>query len=260
VSSADLLASVSAVLRRCDTELGWRLNEPELARHATALVPLLEHDASPAQIRLVAINFHADHALVAALQNVLHPGHEQAWSNWMRQILGVLRRAGMAWSSDPAIDDEDLAQIARAEIARALPAFRYRSRFSSWAYRVAVQSVTRQIRLAHAEKRAVRPDSLERLADEEAPAATADDPESAAAARLLAQRVADVLTAHTDPRLLAIFRQWAFEDRGTAEIGAVVRLHPSRVRALLAQAREALRADPVIKAWHDGGELRDEAA
>jgi RNA polymerase sigma factor (sigma-70 family) len=259
LSPADSLALLGNVIRACNDELAWNLNEEHVQSYTTALARCLDPATPPDLLRAAAVNYHADHALVAAMRDALHPGHDSSWDGWMRQVLGVLRRAGVAWSDDPAIDLEDLAQVARAELARALPAYRFQSRFSSWAYRVVVQSAARQIRHARAEKRSARPDSLHQAPGVDALVATVADPELAAQGRLLAERVAAVLAAQPDRRLLSIFQQWALEERGTAEIGAVVRLHPSRVRALLAQARQALRADPVIQAWY-AGERRDEAA
>lgn len=251
---------LAAVVSACNAELDWDLDEAELRRAIEAIRACLVPDTPLELIRTVAVNYHADHARVEALRDALNRDHQAAWADWMRQVIGVLRRAGMAWSDDPAIDLEDLAQVARAELARALPGYAYHSRLSSWAYRVVVQSVTRQIRRANAEKRAARPASLEHLAAEALPHAPMADPEVAARGRLLAERVATVLAAQADRRLLGIFQQWAVEDRATAEIGALVQLHPSRVRALLAEARQALRADPVIRAWYDGAERRNEAA
>lgn len=252
--------SLPSVVRACNLELAWGLSDERLHRLAAAVRPFVAPDEPATQIRTVVLNYVADHASVEALRDELHRDHQATWAGWMRQVVGVLRRAGMAWSDDPAIDLEDLAQVARAELARALPGYAYQSRLSSWAYRVVVQSVTRQIRRARAEKRAARPASLERIAPEVLPHAPMADPDVAARGRLLAERVAAVLAAQADRRLLGIFQQWALEDRATAEIGALVQLHPSRVRALLAEARQALRADPVIRAWHDGVELRNEAA
>lgn len=258
--SAESFAALFNVVSTCNDELAWGLRGDVVRRYAAELAAVLDGARAPEELRAAALNYHADHDQVAALRDALHPAHARAWEGWMYQVVGVLRRAGMAWSDDPAIDVEDLAQVARADLARALPSYRYESRFSSWAYRVVVQSATRQIRRARAEKRAVRPASLDQAEVSALIPDPAADPESIARARLLAERVAAVLSAQPDQRLLVIFQQWSLEERGTAEIGALVRLHPSRVRALLARAREALRADPAIRAWLDGAEPHDEAA
>ncbi len=83
---------------------------------------------------------------VAALRDARQAGHEQAWQQWMHQALLILRRAGLAWSSDQAVDSDDLAQIARAELVRALPSYRYQSRLFIWANRVVVQIARRHLR------------------------------------------------------------------------------------------------------------------
>lgn len=258
--SVESLAALFSAVSACNDDLAWGLGKDAMSHYAAELATALGDVRPPEELRAAALNYHADHAQVAALRDALHPAHARAWEAWMHQVVGVLRRAGMAWSDDPAVEVEDLAQVARADLARALPSYRYESRFSSWAYRVVVQSATRQIRRARAEKRAVRPASLDQSEEAALVSDPAADPESAARARLLAERVATVLSAQPDQRLLVIFQQWSLEERGTAEIGALVRLHPSRVRALLARAREALRADPAIQAWHEGAEPRDEAA
>lgn len=90
------------------------LNAETVHRYAEALSKLLDASASAsaAQIRFVAMNYHADHALVAALSTATDPAHTAAWASWLRQVLGVLRRAGLS---------------------QTLPSFRHQSRLSSWA-------------------------------------------------------------------------------------------------------------------------------
>ncbi len=62
-----------------------------------------------------------------------------------------------------------------------------------------------------------------------------------------------ILAEQPDQRLGHLFYLWAVEDRRSAEIGALVHLHPSRVRALLQQIRLLLRDHPAIRAWQEGG-------
>lgn len=244
------------LIAACDRQLGWALDGTARERYAAAVAPLLAGlpiDRWPA----VAANFHADHRSVEALRAAGHPGHARAWERWSSQALGVLRSAGLDWSSDGAVGAEDMVQIALAALAQALPSYRYHSRFSSWAYSVIVRSAQRQLRFAGAQRRSAAPASLEAVDEGDQPAGPADTQEQQARARLLAEGVGRVLAAHRDRRLGPIFHLWAVEERTSAEIGELVGLHESRVRALLKQAREELRASPEIRAWaehaDDGG-------
>src|SRR5262249_37742412 len=153
----------------------------------------------------LALHYHQDHALVQALLQHGHAQHDRAWNAWFGQVIPILRHAGLAWLDDAAIDLEDLAQAARAELARALPSFRYASRFSTWAHQVIVQSTQRFIRDRQALKRAGRPTSLEQTRVDDLPVRAADRPEAEAHARVLAALINDILIAQPDPRLAQIF-------------------------------------------------------
>jgi RNA polymerase sigma factor (sigma-70 family) len=181
------------------------------------------------------------------------------WTSWMAQVLLILRKAGLDWSSDMLFDGEDLAQIARIELVRAIASFHYASRFSTWAHQVIVRSVQRAIRDRQALKRAIRPASLDQLPHVDASIGDAEHPESAAAARVLAERIAAVLEEQADQRLARIFHLWAVADLRVEEIGKIVHLHPSRVRALLLQARQILRDAPEIQSWREDIDDRDRA-
>jgi DNA-directed RNA polymerase specialized sigma24 family protein len=54
-----------------------------------------------------------------------------------------------------------------------------------------------------------------------------------------------------DDRLATIFRQRYLFERSAEEIGNQFQLHPSRIRALLKQARLILAEDPTLRAWLD---------
>jgi len=238
------------MIRRIDQELGWRLAESEHESYAAHLRPHIPEECTDDQLRRIALNYHADHALVEALQDRQHRQYEAAWSTWIAQVLPILRKAGLDWSSDTIFTSEDLVQIARIELVRAIPSFRYASRLSTWAHQVIVQSVQRAIRDSQALKRAIRPDSLEQLPHVDVSIGDAEHPEAATAARVLAERLAAVLEEQADQRLARIFHLWAVADLRVEEIGKIVHLHPSRVRALLLQARQILRAAPEIQSWH----------
>jgi RNA polymerase sigma factor (sigma-70 family) len=234
---------------------GWKLDVKTCQRYADEIAPLLAADAPDDLIADVVANYHADHLAVKDLLDPALPGHASAWEQWMRQVLHILQHAGLAWLSDGAVDSEDLVQIACAELARALPSYRYQSRLSAWAYRVIVQITRRYLRDSRRAKRAIRPDSLDRLTsvDDSAPVAS-EAAEETVHARLLYEQVRAVLDKQPDQRLGLIFHLAAIEDRRVAEIGALVQLSQPRVRALLQQIRQVLREHPTLQAWAEAGE------
>jgi len=232
-------------------DLDWSLDAQAQARYTAALHTYVSADMPAAQLRRMVINYHADHERVEALLDLHHQQHTDEWLSWMRQVTAILHKNGLTWSQDAAYDAEDLAQIARTALFRGLPDFRYASRFSTWAYRVVVQSVQRHIRARHTQKRTGQLHSLEANPVLDVPIDERENPETIATARLLAQQVAATLGSHPDGRLARLFELWATEDRKVEEIGALVQLHPSRVRALLAQARHVLQHDPGVQQWLD---------
>jgi RNA polymerase sigma-70 factor (ECF subfamily) len=228
------------------------LSDDEQKSYISALLPLLSDDVSDTRLRQTLIAYHADHALVESLRARGHMQSEANWNAWSKQVIAILQRAGLLWSSDFAVDSEDLAQIAQMELIRSLASFRYNSRFSTWAYQVVVRGVQRHLRNARAQKRAARPESLDQLpADIEIKQDNLENPITLAEAHTLAEQIAAILTDYADQRLAQIFQLWANADLSAEEIGRRVKLSPSRVRTLLAQAREHLRQHPQIRAWLD---------
>jgi RNA polymerase sigma factor (sigma-70 family) len=247
-SHDDFHGRLHHLITTLNAEHAWALVPHDEERYFAALAPLLAGLPSEQWAAVVA-NFHADHDLVAALRDERHPDHGPAWERYAGQVLGILRRAGRDWSRDGAVGVDDLAQIARAELVRALPGYRYRSRFSTWAFTVVSRCARDQIRFASTLRRSGATVSLHALDEAAEPPDPQELHERAARARLLAERIAAVLDTHPDRRLRPIFHLSAVEERTSAEIGALVNLHESRVRALLKLARELLRADPEIRAW-----------
>jgi RNA polymerase sigma factor (sigma-70 family) len=250
VRDREQLERCRQLVARCEERLGWPLSDVARDSYARALAPLL--DGLDADLwETVAANYHADHTAVAALRDSGHPDHNRAWARWSSQALGMLRRQGLDWLRDGAVSAEDMAQIVLAELVRALPSYGYRSRFSTWTYSLVGRCAQRQVRAAGAKRRSAPVESLDAVDADAPPADPHARHEQAANARILAALVAQALAANPDRRLATIFQLWAIEDRTMAEIGAVVRLHESRVRFLLKQARELLRADPAILLWAD---------
>ena len=245
----DLLARCQATVLTCDTELGWGLSAAACRRYAVALCGLLTEGAPDKLVRDVAVNYHADHALVEALCNTEEPRHYEAWREWMGRALGVLRAKGFGRSEHTLLDAEDLSQVAYAALVRSLPSYRFRSRFSSWAFRVIVQSAQNELRGTRARKRATHPSSLDVLAEHDHPADPRSYDEERAQAQLLSGLVRSVFAAHPDERLGRVFHLWAVEDQRVAEIGERLRLNPSRVRALLREARALLQDNNAIRQW-----------
>jgi RNA polymerase sigma factor (sigma-70 family) len=245
-----------AVVAECDAVEGWRLTRSQREHYATALAAIIATDLPPHSVRQVVVNYHQDHRLVAILRDAQHPDHVIRWIRWTQRVQAVLAQAGLNWSSDAAVDGEDLTQIALMALARALPSYRYRSRFNVWAYSVVTRAIRRHIRDSLRERRAARPASLDQLiaAEGESGPATEDDGASAAHARLLYEHVRAVLAGHPDRRLKYLFHLAYVEGRSMAEIGGAVRLHHSRVRTLLHQARTMLHNDPEIQAWRQAGD------
>ena len=238
-----------AAVEECNAALRWEIDAAQRQCYAAAMNTFLADDATDDQLRDTAANYHADHAMVAALRDQAARSHDHLWEQWMRQVLQVLRRAGLAWSSDGAIDSDDLAQIARVELVRALPGYRYQSRFTIWASRVVVQSVRRHLRDSQRAKRAVRPESLDQIAEADAPLDLFNTTESNVHARVLYDMIMAILAEQPDQRWRYLFHLAAVEDLRVAEIGALVQLSQPRVRALLQQIRQLLQQNPAIEAW-----------
>lgn len=256
MGDTDMATRCGTLLSMLDRAFGWQLDGQTIHRYRSALASLLPPDCSDMLLRRVIINYHSDHALLHALRDQTQPQHVEAWRSWMDQARRILQRNGLAWSSDGAVDSDDLVQVAHAELVRALPSFRYTSRFSTWAYQVIVQSVQRELRNSQAQKRAVRPDPLEAAA----PVLLFDErerPEQHATAALLIDQSLAVLAHGGDARLKRIFLLCVVADMRPEDVAPVLRLHPSRIRALLGEARQLLQNDPTLRLWNVDAPLRE---
>lgn len=248
-----LLVRCQAAVEARNVALAWGLDAATIQAYAAAISECAADGADDDDLQLIAMHYHADHQHVAALYDAHRLDHADAWRHLVDQVITILRREGLGWSSDSAVAGEDLAQLACLELARALPGYRYQSRFTAWAYKVVVLRIRRYLRDSRREKRAARPDSLDQLGEYEAPAYPAESTETDVHARLLYELIQRILAEQPDRRLSTIFHLWAIEDRRTAEIGSLLGLHASRVRALLRQIRDLLHNDPAFQGWDSAG-------
>ncbi|NCC34655.1 MAG: sigma-70 family RNA polymerase sigma factor, partial [Chloroflexia bacterium] len=145
-SDVSNLLACRQIISACNQQYGWQLDAFTYEYYVHALIPFIS-TAPPERQSMVVLHYHLDHRMVAALRDAQHPAHYETWVQWSQQVVGVLRRAGIDWSRDGSLELDDLAQIARADLAQALPSYRYQSRFLSWAYSVVVRSAHRYLRM-----------------------------------------------------------------------------------------------------------------
>jgi RNA polymerase sigma factor (sigma-70 family) len=243
-------ARILSHIQQLNQEQEWNLSASEEHVLTANIVGYLQPDSSDAQMVQTIMAYYQDHALVEALRSKTHTQHNEAWELWRSQVMAILNHANMLWSSDSAISSDDLVQIACLELAHALPRFRYASRFSTWARTVVVQRIQRHVRDSLALKRAQRPDSLDNEADNEMMVMDDSEPiANCAEAHVLAHMIETILASHPDPRLNKIYHLWIQEDRRVNDIGAMLHIHPSRVRQLIGQIRTFLHEHPGFQAW-----------
>lgn len=208
------------------------------------------------QIQTIISYYHTDHPLVEALLDPAHPRHSDCWSEWTQHVIRILVSKGAlgetARSGSACL--EDLQQEAMADLWHGLPAFRYRSRFQTWAFTVVSRSFSRSWRTLQAQKRSALPpaQSLEALicaGAESLPDLTVPPPDDAVLAATFIELLNQALKRHPDERLQTIFHLWAAEDRTLREIGAHLHLSVARVHTLLMQAHTFLRQTPAVVAW-----------
>lgn len=207
-----LLGDWSRVIMALSAERGWGLSTEDVERYTLALYSLLPDTCVESALRRVCSYYNADHQLVEALQSSSHAQHHECWIVWKNQVPEILRKAGLYWSNDNAVDRDDFAQVAQVALVASLKTFAYRSSFATWAHTVVVRSVRRHIRDSRMKKRAQRPDSFDASPDVDAPACNADEPEQQAANSVLIDQINTVLTQGGDERLAYIFQLWAVND------------------------------------------------
>lgn len=241
-------------IHRMNLERGWRLSEAEQSNYAINLSKLITEQSTDLQLELTICNYHDDHVHVDALQDSTHIFHVSAWEQVEQRIRQALVSRHLDWSSDSQYEFEDLIQIAHLELLRSIKTFRYACHFSTWAYRVIVDSVRRTVRDSRARKRAGRPDSLDQFDGlrqyvYQIAGPQSDQPAHLVDALELYKLAVSILNKHKDKRLAMVFCLHFISDRSIEEIGERLNLHPSRARTLLVLARTLVRDAPEIQEW-----------
>ncbi|NTW97833.1 MAG: sigma-70 family RNA polymerase sigma factor [Oscillochloris sp.] len=200
------------------------------------------------------VNIRRDHSTIEALCRNSHMGHQAAWVSWLSHAMAILRHAHLDWARDGAVHIDDLAQIAMLELVRALPGFRYQSRFSTWAFQVITRGVQRHLRDMSAQKRVGNIDATVDPLTVAGAISEGEIPEAQAEAHLLTAIIDAELTAALGVRNAEVFRLWACDDLSAEMIGQRVGLSVARVYAVIAQSRQYLRGREVIRGWGDASE------
>ena len=166
-------------------------------------------------------------SLVSAAQGGERDAVEQLLRSHYDQIHAICRRLA---GNDA--DAQDATQQALIAIVRGLPHFQGRSRFSTWAYRVATNAALDELRRRARRPVPMAPDDAERLAGSQQRA----DPAAAVAA---AADIDDAL-AQLPLRFRApvVLRDLAGCDY--AEIGSILCIPPGTVRSRIARGRARL--------------------
>jgi RNA polymerase sigma factor (sigma-70 family) len=245
---------------KLNEEQGWNLSADEQRAYAAGVYVHLPKGSTDDVLRKLIGYYHTEHEVVHALLDRDHHGYEARWKEWTTTAVAILQQARLGWSADSTTTGEDLAQVALAQLLQSLPSFHYTSRFSTWAYSVITRSVRRYLRDQSAGKRAGNPLSLDQHPQLDVMQREAEHPEVAATAHSLITLIDAVLTDRAGDRLAYIYRLWAIRDMRPEQIGKLVQLSPSRVRMLLAQARELLQAHPALQAWREPETRRIEVA
>ena len=243
----DLYNQCLATVTELDAELGWGLSEAVREQYARAVVGLVDAERLEQRMWAIVQNYHEDHQRLAILRQPNHPDHNHAWEQVKKHIANIMQKNNLAWSSDQAIDRDDLVQIACTAVADKLHTFRFESRFTTWITPVAVRSGQRTVRDSLAQKRAGRPDSLDLIESSALP--TDSHFERHISERLLVEQISAILQTHKHPQAAEIFLLRHYQGLGTKEIGERLYFHPSRVRALLAEAKALLQDDPSLRDW-----------
>lgn len=228
---------------------GWSLTNAQMSAYAAQVVANVPSASLTSQLEQVVRYFHRDHKLYQALRDESSTDHLAAWAWVQREIIRTAQIKGLGWSRDRSVEVGDLAQTVQVEVARALPDYRFESSLRTWIQGITVRRLRRFHRDSLAAKRAVFPESLD-AASEHLIEWHEFEPE--VLARALLSEIVRVLNRSGDARYAKILHLHLIDDRSAQEIGERVKLHPSRVRALLKIALTLLKEDMTLREWYEG--------
>ncbi len=238
-----------AMVAALNAELGWHLEADQQHSYVFGLLPHLPVSPADPELRRMVITYHYDHALVEILRDQANAQYEAAWSQWSVQVIQIIQHQGFSTPGDAMADLPDLAQTALEELIRALPTFRYSSRFTTWAYAVISRRALRYLRDRNAAKRNGKAESLEMRHELDPALGTADSPEAQSEAQILSSLIYALLDRHGDPRMGKMFHLWAIEDQRLADIARHMHLSLARVSGLIDRMCHLLQQEPAILAW-----------
>jgi RNA polymerase sigma factor (sigma-70 family) len=248
-----------STIAQLNDEHQWGLHTEQRLAYARHIAVCLasKADSTDIVLRMTALNYHADHAIVEALGDAEHPDHMNQWAEWTRSSTRILlsRSGSDTLLNEVAVSLEDLTQEAMIDLLKGLPAFSYQSRFHTWAYTVISNCLVRHHRSTHAMKRAAAlgSQSLEKMIEvgqmPQDHAVVA--PEEEVLGRELSELIRQVLAEHPDPRLATVFGIWTEEEQTLRAIGARLNLSATRVHALLTQALALLQSELRSQQWRE---------
>ncbi len=244
-----LLRQCEDAVARINQALGWGLTRQDERAYVAGIMPHLKLSCSEQELERTISNYHLDHEDVRSLVNHNHRAHQDKWQELLQEIGFILRHKQLEWRKNASVSIEDLGQIAAQGLIQAIPDFHYRSRFTTWMYRVVVNSATRSLRDLSAQKRFAPTDSLDQHLDLQTTVANDETIVAATEYNALRELIIDVLEEQPDVRLSTIFNLWAIKDQRLSDIGQSMDLSTSRISILIDRIREIVTQHPEIKAW-----------
>lgn len=244
-----------AGIKQLNDELCWNIDAATQEDYAQYLSASLDPTIADQELLKVGEYYHDGHAIVEALTDQQHLKHELVWESWRRHLTSMIANKLLTTSLYDAslLNLEDLVQESLQDLWRGLPSFNYRSKFSTWAFQVAVHCFQRQIRTVKAEKRAghLWAQSIDALQMDEETVADAQvaEPEQYVFDDTLINLVRTALAEASDGRLATIFRLWHDEEQTLRAIGEQFHLSPARVYVLLKQASALLQTAIIEQGW-----------
>ncbi len=219
---------------------GWQLDPAEYAACSQLVLHIAQDGA--ANPHKIIENYYLDHRLVAALQRG-ESAADGAWETLVQYVAKIVHKQQYSSLAAFAQDHDDLVQTALLEIARGLPSFAYRSRFTTWAAQVVINVIRRNHRDNTTQGRSGAQHSVP--LDEAVKDAICLDAQ--VALNQLKDEIKQRLAAAGDQRLVIVFNAYVLEEQRIVDIAALLNLSPGRVSGLLKTARALLRRDASLR-------------